>query len=351
MAKAKVKVALLGCGGFMGVHANRLKGNADVQIVALCDEKLEQTAGFAAKNLAEYSPAPKQFTDPAKMYADTKPDAVFIATPHTLHFKHAVQALKAGCHVYMEKPMVTNAQDARALAKKVKAAGKILVVGYNTPCSPEFKFIRDTIRNGSLGRLELVMGYLSQGWKKATVGLWRQVPALSGGGQAYDSGAHLFNSLVWSVESDIESVFSFVDNAGTPVDINSSTNIKFKNGVMASIVIGGNCPGGGSFMTFIFDGGRIDVDGWGAAWIKVFKDGNEVKDLKLEGQKQTPDDNFIDAILGRAEPRTSPANGIIQSDLMDAIYESAKTGKPAQPKGRAKKPVKKAVKKAPKSKK
>ena len=47
-----------------------------------------------------------------------------------------------------------------------------------------------------------------------------------------------------------------------------------------------------------------------------------------------PDDNFIDAILGRAEPRTTPTNGIIQSELMDAIYESARTGQPARPKKR-----------------
>ena len=336
-SKAKVKVALLGCGGFMGAHAQRLRDHKDVQIVALCDETLAQTAKFATTHLPTYSPAPAQFKSTKEMYAKAKPDAVFIATPHTMHFKHAVEALKAGCHIYMEKPMVTNSDDAHALAKKVKAAGKIFVVGYNTPCSPEFHYIRETIRSGALGKLELVMGYLSQDWRRLTVGLWRQKPELSGGGQAYDSGAHLFNSLVWSVEQDIESVFSFVDNVGTPVDINSSTNIKFKNGVMASIVISGNSPASGSFLTFIFDGGRIDVDGWGAGWIKVIKGGTELTPVPLVGVKQTPDDNFIDAILGRADARTSPANGIVQSELMDAIYESAKTGKPATPKARGKK--------------
>ena len=44
-----------------------------------------------------------------------------------------------------------------------------------------------------------------------------------------------------------------------------------------------------------------------------------------------PADNFVEAILGRDEARTSPQNGIVQSDLMDAIYESAKTGRPARP--------------------
>ena len=47
-----------------------------------------------------------------------------------------------------------------------------------------------------------------------------------------------------------------------------------------------------------------------------------------------PDDNFIDAILGRAEPQTSPINGVIQSELMDAIYESARTGQVARPHSR-----------------
>jgi len=45
-------------------------------------------------------------------------------------------------------------------------------------------------------------------------------------------------------------------------------------------------------------------------------------------------DNFIDAILGRAEPQTSPVNGIQQSELMDAIYESARTGQVARPQAR-----------------
>jgi hypothetical protein len=57
-----------------------------------------------------------------------------------------------------------------------------------------------------------------------------------------------------------------------------------------------------------------------------------VKYPQITGEAQSPNDNFIDAILGRAEPKTSPGNGIVQSELMDAIYESACTGKPAKPK-------------------
>ena len=283
---SKVKIALLGCGGFMGAHAQRLKGNPDVQIVGLCDEKIEITQGFYDRNLPGYT-KPGLFTDPAKMYAETKPAAVFIATPHTLHFKHGMQALDAGLHVFMEKPMVTSADDAHALAAEAKKKGKIVVVGYNTPCTPEFAYIREVIRSKKLGKLELVMGYLSQNWKHFTTGLWRQIPSLSGGGQAYDSGAHLLNSLVWSVESNIAEVFAFVDNVGTQVDINSSINIKFENGVLASIVVSGNCPASGSFMTFIFDKGKIDTDGWGGGWIKEWQ-GDQAREVP-DDPRQGPD--------------------------------------------------------------
>jgi len=232
--------------------------------------------------------------------------------------------------------MVTSLDHAYKLADKVKETGKILTIGYNTPCSAEMYYLRECIRKKTLGNLELVTGFISQDWMRGTAGRWRQDPALSGGGQAYDSGAHIFNSLCWNVESDIEEVFAFVDNHGTRVDINSVSSIKFSNGVLANITIGGNCPGGGTFMAFIFDGGRVEVDGWGAGWINIWRGAEKVKypPITPEMGSPSPDHNFVDAILGRAEPRTSVRNGIIQSQLMDCIYESQRTGMPARPKKR-----------------
>ncbi len=336
MAKGKVRIAFLGCGGMMGAHAQRLKDHPDVDIVGLCDVSEEVVARFEGKHLAGTRHKPPHFQDPGQMYAKLSPDAVLISTPHTQHYAQGVQALAAGCHVFMEKPMVTSLEHAYALAQAVKKSGKVFVIGYNTPCSAEFNYLRGIIRGKTFGKLELVTGFLSQDWLRGTAGLWRQDPALSGGGQAYDSGAHLFNSLCWSVESDVEEVFAYVDNHGSRVDINSVSSVRFANGVLANITVGGNCPGGGSFMAFIFDGGRVEIDGWGASWINVWKGDQKVKypPIPPELGAPSPDHNFIDAVLGRAEPRTSVENGIIQSQLMDAIYESQRTGKPARPKGR-----------------
>jgi len=334
---SKIRFAMIGCGGNSSGHARRLNEHPDAQIIATCDVNTEIANGYIDRNLPELEPRPGAYDDIDKMLAETKPDAVLISTPHTLHFEQGMKALNAGCHVFMEKPMVTAAEDAYTIAEKVKETGKVFVVGYNTPCSANFYYLRETIRNKTLGKLELVTGYITQDWLRATKGAWRQVPELSGGGQAYDSGAHLLNSLCWSVESNIDEVFAFIDNCGAAVDINSSINVRFGNGVLAGIVISGNCPSpGGTHMAFIFDDGRIEVDGWGGGWIRVFEGNKQIENPPITPEMSAgpADYNFIDAILGRAETRTSAVNGIIQCELMDAIYESARTGRPAKPKGR-----------------
>ena len=328
---SSIRMAMVGCGGNSGGHARRLKARPEVQIVACNDVTDEIVAAYIEKNLPEADPKPKAYTDLQTMLDATKPDGVLISTPHTLHFEQAMAALDAGCHVLLEKPMVTDAADAYALRDKVKQTGKILTIGYNTSCSPNFYYLREQIRKGTFGRLELVTGYLSQNWMKGTAGKWRQEPELSGGGQAYDSGAHLLNSLCWSVESDIDEVFAFVDNHGTKVDINSVMSIRFGNGVMAAITISGNCVTAGRFMAFVFENGLVEIDGWGGSFIRVWDQTGSIEPEVTE-PAQTPDDNFVDSVLGKQEPRTSADNGIVQCELMDAIYESARTGQPARPK-------------------
>ena len=244
---SKIRLAMIGCGGNSSGHARRMNGNPDVQIVGTCDVNTDIANGYIDRNLSDLTPRPGAYADIAEMLKETEPDAVVISTPHTLHFEQGMQALSAGCHVLMEKPMVTSAEDAYTLAEKVEETGLILTIGYNTPCSGNFYYIRESIRNGEFGTLELVTGYITQNWKRATTGAWRQNPKLSGGGQAYDSGAHLLNSLCWAVEAKVEEVYAYTDNMDTDVDINSSINIKFENGVFASMVISGNCPSPGGY--------------------------------------------------------------------------------------------------------
>ncbi len=332
-----IRVAFLGTGGIAGKHSQELKTMPGIELVGACDVSTEAVQKFIDHTLTGVATPPAIFIDPAEMYAQCKPDAVVICTPHTMHFNHCMQALDAGCHVLVEKPMVTQADHAYALRDKVEQTGKILIVGYNTSCSGEFLYLRNAIRDQTLGKLELVNGFLSQGWLSAVQGLWRLNPKLSGGGQAYDSGAHLLNSLCWSVGANISEVFAMTDNLGTEVDINSAIMIRFDNGVLANITISGNCPSNGADLHYLFTEGRVDIDGWAATWMNVYEGNNsEPIDVPItpEMDAGSPVNNFVDAIRGKSEPRTPPVYGIIQSELMDAIYESARTGQPAKPKRR-----------------
>ncbi len=140
----------------------------------------------------------------------------------------------------------------------------------------------------------------------------------------------MITSLCWSVESNVDEVFAWVDRKNLKVDVNSCVSVRFENGVVANLVINGNCPVDHGALSFFFDNGKIDVDGWYSQWIRCWHGQSEVP-ADLSKGSTTPVANFVDAILGREEARTSPVNGIVHSELVDAMYESAETGRVARP--------------------
>ena len=172
----KIKLALLGTGHMAALHAPNIKSNTDIELVAGCDVSKQVEESWLDKNWADRTPRPQSFDNPAEMYKSARPDAVIIATPHTAHFEQGMQALAANCHVLMEKPMVTNSAQAHALAEQVRKSAKVFTIGYNTPCTPHFLFVRDVIRSQRFGKLEQVSGYLAQNWLRYTNGTWRQNP-------------------------------------------------------------------------------------------------------------------------------------------------------------------------------
>tara|TARA_B100000809_G_scaffold147407_1_gene144915 strand:- start:823 stop:1782 length:960 start_codon:yes stop_codon:yes gene_type:complete len=312
-------------------HVMRLSKIPEVELVALCDVTEANVRAAIEDKIPEKDPPPAIYTDPAKMYAEAKPDAVVIVTPHTMHFDHAVQAIEAGCHVLLEKPMVTDSRQAYRLKEILASHDRVFTMGYNSSCCPTVAYTREAIRNAEFGALSMVSVYILQGWRNGTLGQWRQDPDLSGGGMAYDSGAHVLNTLCWTIESRVDEVMAYVHNRGTPVDIDSSILIRFENGVYATVMIGGNCPTSSSNAVYVFENGKIELDAWSGATVAAWRDKDEVYRADLEDADVSSDTNFIDAILGRAEAATNVEHGIVHSELMDAIYESARCGHPVSP--------------------
>ena len=95
-----MRIGILGCGNIIGGHVERLKERQAVEIVALCDVNNKAIIRVKEQFFAERSIALYQSAN--SMYEEQSLDAVVIATPHTLHYEHAMQAMDAGCHVFLE---------------------------------------------------------------------------------------------------------------------------------------------------------------------------------------------------------------------------------------------------------
>jgi predicted dehydrogenase len=328
----QISLGIIGCGGFVGYHVQSIMEDVpEFRIVALAD-----TAHDHAQRLRkEFIPRRRVgiFADHREMLAEAQPEAVIVSTPHTLHYRHCRDSIAAGAHVMVEKPMVTDPTDARRLVAQCGRARKTLVVAVQGMFTDTFAYARKLLADGTIGPLQLVTGMLAQGWMAGTAGKWRQNPKLSGGGQLYDSSAHVISAMMYLVDNPVSKVFCWADDKGAGVDINAVATIRFENGVMATINSGGNCDTWYSHVVFQGENALMHISPHGGSFRvtgkKLKKDITAVP-KRWAIRTVTPVRNFADCILGRTEPRCGGRLGILVSDLMDLLYKSVGTGKPAK---------------------
>ncbi len=329
--KRSISLGIIGCGNFVRSHVRAINDHVpEFDVVALADPATENAERLAG-DLPDHHP--EIYADHEKLLKAQTPDAVIVSSPHTLHFGHGYDALGAGAHVMVEKPMVTNSDDARKLVRRAKRKKLICQIAIQGTYTDTFAYARRFIADGKLGELQLVTGIMAQGWKQGTKGKWRQKPELSGGGQLYDSSAHVLSAMMYLVDSPVREVFCFTDNKGTKVDINAVACIRFANGCMGSITSGGNCPTWKSHLTFQGDKARMEISPHGGDFLingRGLKEDITAAPKSWKIPTVTPARNFADAILNKAKPRCAGRLGIMLADLMDALYESADRNEPVR---------------------
>lgn len=317
----KVRIALIGCGGFQRYRVGNVNKVKDAEIVALVDPSPEQITLMkeAHPNTAHL----QSFQDHNEMLQQVRPDAVMIATPHTQHVTQILDALNAGVNVLCEKPLVTTVEDAHKVIAARDKSGKVGMVSYQRHFQPEFRYIREKIKSGESGAVQYITVLQSQEWLRAVAGTWRQQLSLSGGGQLNDSGSHVLDIVLWSTLCTPKTVAAFCDNKGTEVDINSTLSVKFNEGGMASFAIIGDGMSWHEEITvwceneayFIRDGKLTIVD----------RARNKMKAEHLSGGS-TPDQNFVDAIMGKAECESPFECGLEVIRLTEAAWKSSDQG-------------------------
>jgi predicted dehydrogenase len=326
----KVKLAIVGCGGMAAEHIKAIGQLPNAEIVALVDIR-PQAYQQKLKDLLNGDPAIRTYDSLDAMLKDAPKGlrGVVIVTPHTLHFAQAVACLEHGYDVLVEKPMVTRSADARELKKKIEATGRHFQIAFQAPFSREFAYIREQIQSGELGELQTITAHSCQGWKKGCAGSWRHDPKQSGGGQMYDTGAHLFNAIAWLVDRPVIEVFCITDNKGLEVDINAVMTIRWEGNVLGSVTISGNTPGWQEGIWICGDKGRISTGIHGGR-VEQWNEKGPVKYPRVTQAHYSPVENFVDCLQGKAEPRSPVRYGILHSGLMDALYASAREGKPVK---------------------
>ncbi len=322
----KIRMGFIGCGGNASGHVKRVLETLknDVEVVALND-----TSQASLDRLFGRLPDAKDlptFSDYREMIKKMELDAVEISTPHTLHFEQIMASLDAGLHVLTEKPMVCTVDHARQVIARAKAVDRVLMVSYQRHFGAGFRFIRNTIQAGELGEIQFISALQDQNWFRGTRGAWRQVLALSGGGQLNDSGSHLLDIVLWMTGLQVDEVSAFMEYFGGEVDINSALSLKFTNGALGNLSIVGNGPRG-MWEDITIWGSRGAIYSRNGKVTCQFEGSQEVYEPQgLPTRFTSPDRNFIDAVLGRDEVQVPPICGLRVIELTEAAWASAGQG-------------------------
>jgi predicted dehydrogenase len=156
-----IRVGLVGL-GFMGwIHWLTHKKRIGVRVVAVCEQNPRRLEGDLRGIQGNFGPPGERidlsrvatYADFDDLLADDKIDLVDITLPTSLHAEMAIAALKAGKHVFCEKPMALRLDDCAKMVAAAKKAKRLLMIGHVLPFFPEYNWARTIIRSGIYGRL------------------------------------------------------------------------------------------------------------------------------------------------------------------------------------------------------
>lgn len=315
----EIRVGFIGTGGMAQVHAEQLLELENVEIKSIADISETARNQFIVRNDLQRV---EQFTDYQDMLEQVELDGVVICSPHTLHFEQATAVLEKGLHVLIEKPMTCSSKEARQLMETANRTGKMMQVSYQRHFQPEFIYIHDIIQSGKLGKVTSITASLYQQWWRGRQDkyVWRQDPKLSGGGFLMDSGSHIIDVLLWTTGLTPIEISTKLSQQGAPVEIDTFTSIRFKEGAIAGLNLVGYAPIWHETYVFCGEKGALFYDN---DQIKVYLSNGEMIIPELPKQTTNQDKSFIDAILGKHEVKVPGDFALKVVEFSEMVYKSA----------------------------
>jgi predicted dehydrogenase len=156
-----IKVGIAGV-GFMGwIHYLAYQQRDDIELSAICTRNEQKLSGDWTGIKGNFGPAAEQvdvsslrcYNQLDDLLADPELDVIDICLPPHMHAELAINALKAGKHVFCEKPLALDPEDCDLMLAAAEQAGKLLLVGHVLPFFPEYAFLREAVAQSTYGKL------------------------------------------------------------------------------------------------------------------------------------------------------------------------------------------------------
>ena len=328
--------AVAGCGVISRFHLDAIRSIEDAALCGVYDP-VEASARAAAQAYGT-----RAYPDYDALLADPQVDAVCICTPSHLHAPLALQAVAAGKHVLIEKPVALTLEDCDAVAAAARAAGVQVGVVSQLRYGPAVARVKRALESGALGRItrcDLYMKYFRpQSYYDS--GTWRGTQAMDGGGALMNQGIHGVD-LVRYLMGPADSIYALSGTLVRDIEVEDTLTAVVAwhcgaQGVIQASV--GDYPGfprrielNGESGTIILEEDRIvkwEVAGDSAYHIYEQEPAPEVRSHSEAGAIDPSGHvaqlrNFIDAVRGEGTLLVDEAEGRKALALVLAAYRSA----------------------------
>lgn len=343
----KVKIAFVGVGGIFDAHISGVVKNPAIEVYALCDidEKKLRVKG-------EKYGVTRLFTDYKEMLKLDEIDGVVVCTWNKEHAPISIAAMKMGKHVFCEKPMAINVQEAQEMLNVAKETGRQLYVGFVRRCGADCKAVHSFIEAGYLGSPYFAKAKYIR--RNGFPGGWFGAKEYSGGGPLIDLGVHVIDLIryvtggpkpisVYAMTANKLGMLEGVTKGAThtaqsnvqyPSDVEdfATAMIRFDNGMVLSVETSFTLNGEDSAEVSIYgDKGGMLLE----PQMKLYSVMNgycvttiPVPEAKFDWDNAfyTQMDNFVRAIKGEYDTLSIAEDGVILMKILSGAYESARTG-------------------------
>lgn len=333
-------IGILGGGGISETHARAAQEIEGADIVAFCGQNRIKTARLGELYGGQV------YNDVQAFFRHKPMDLVLIGSPSGLHAEQGIEAARQGLHVLVEKPLDVTTERVDSLISACERAGVKLGVFFQDRAAADIRRLKKLLDEGQLGKPILVSGRVKWFRPKEyySSSRWRGKQALDGGGALMNQGVHTVDLLLWLM-GNVSRVYAKTVTALHEIEVEDTVvaTLEFENGVIGTLEAGTSLYPGyrrrveitGSEGTIILEHDRIIAADLRTPLDEQIVAGEENSNASatspvvsdIRGHKTILKD-FLRAIDTNGRPMCDGHEGRRSVELVQAIYESSRTGRP-----------------------